>query len=77
MTHAQDLAFPKKFRSTLPHGERRSLALRFARLPSMFRSTLPHGERQGLFGQFFAVMEFRSTLPHGERQNSRRRNSYP
>ena len=59
------------FQSTLPHGERLSLAgstLMFVR----FQSTLPHGERRGAgICSRNAIPVFQSTLPHGERLESK------
>ena len=55
-----------EFQSTLPHGERLTVA-RNAIWSKMFQSTLPHGER--LLKTTWGLHQglFQSTLPHGER----------
>ena len=57
---------PSKFQSTLPHGERRIMAID-GETYTMFQSTLPHGERREHELHSPHSLWFQSTLPHGER----------
>ena len=59
-----------RFRSTLPHGERRTISPTIS-IPIRFRSTLPHGERPPMAHALPFASRFRSTLPHGERPAAR------
>ena len=55
-----------RFQPTLPHGERPSFHIRYARL-SVFQPTLPHGERRCPKTSCVTCWQFQPTLPHGER----------
>ena len=69
---APGLCAGARFRSALPHGERRPpfASHRPSAFAPKFRSALPHGERRGARTAASTIVDperFRSALPHGER----------